>query len=180
MKPRTLIAYYSMSGHTRQVAQELCTFFEADLEEIREPHRRHGFTGVLRSLLDAGLHRMPEILPPEHDPADYDLLVLGGPIWAGRLAAPLRGYARRHGVRAKHIAFFCTEGGRGSETGFADLSQLSQHDPLATLAIDAEHLPPVNHRGELGRFVALARRSNEDSTPAPDRDVPSGGSKDVH
>jgi hypothetical protein len=51
------------------------------------------------------------------------------------------------------VAFFCTEGGRGAETAFADLEGLCRMRPAATLAVDAAHLPSIEHAASLGRFT---------------------------
>lgn len=154
MPSRTLVAYYSMSGHTRQVADEIRDVTGAELEEISEPHPRRGVGGLIRALFDSIARRTPTITSASHDPADYDLLVLGGPVWAGRMAAPVRTYAKRYGTRAPRVAFFCTEGGNGAETAFSDLQGLCRHPPEATLVVDAAHLPPVAHRAALDRFAA--------------------------
>jgi len=153
-----LIVFYSMSGNTRRLAEELHAAMGGDLEEIAEIHPRHGGVGVLRALFDALLRRRPEIRAPKHDPDKYDLLVLGGPIWAGRMAAPTRAYAERYGNGARHVAFFCTQGGSGSATAFADLERLCRHRPTGTLAVDAQHCLPTAHRAALGRFTAAASR----------------------
>lgn len=149
----TLIAYYSMTGHTRDIATELRRATGADIEEIAEPKPRHGFTGVVRALIDSIARRTPPIVTAHRDPANYDLLLIGGPVWAGRMAAPVRTYAERYGVKAPRVAFFCTEGGSGAEKAFADLEQLCQHRPEATLVIDAAHLPAVEHHAALGQFT---------------------------
>lgn len=153
MPNKTLVAYYSMTGHTQRLANEVRNVTGAALEEIREPTPRHGFSGMLRALFDGVARRTPPILGADHDPADYDLLVIGGPVWAGRMAAPVRTYAKRYGATARHVAFFCTEGGRGAETAFADLERLCQHPPQATLVVDAAHLPAVEHHVALSRFA---------------------------
>jgi flavodoxin len=154
-----LIAYYSMGGNTRRLAEEIRAATDADIDEISEPEPRRGFRGVMRALFDATLGRKPIILATEHDPADYDLLVIGGPIWARRLAAPVRTFAERYGPKAKQVAFFCTEGGKGAENGYSDLEQLSQHHAVATLTVDAGHLAPAAHRSDLGRFIAGLKRN---------------------
>jgi flavodoxin len=154
MPSRTLVAYYSMSGHTRQVADEIRDVTGADLEEISEPHQRRGVGGLMRALFDSVARRTPAITGASHDPADYDLLVLGGPVWAGRMAAPVRTYAKRYGTRATRVAFFCTEGSNGAETAFGDLQSLCEHPPEATLVVDAAHLPTVEHRAALDSFAA--------------------------
>ncbi|MCP1375264.1 flavodoxin family protein [Dyella lutea] len=158
MKPRILLAYYSMTGHTRDIAEELRSALQADVEEIREPHPRRGLRGVLRALFDAVLRREPPIGTPRHDPAVYDLLAMGGPVWAGRMASPLRSYARQLAERAPRVAFFCTEGGRGAEQAFDDLGRLCGKIPEATLVVDAQHLPPGLHLDTLQRFVAKLGR----------------------
>jgi flavodoxin len=154
MAAQTLIAYYSMSGHTRKLANEIRNATGAVLEEISEPHPRHGFSGVVRALVDAVGRRTPPILAAANNPADYDLLVIGGPVWAGRMAAPVRTYAQRYGAQAAHVAFFCTEGGRGADTAFADLEKLCQKPPDATLVVDAAHLPIIEHAVPLSSFTS--------------------------
>jgi len=155
---RILITFFSMSGHTRRLAEEIRSATGADIEEIIEQRPRHGAWGVLRALWDASLRRKSGVLAAKHNPADYDLLVLGGPIWARHLASPVRTFAEQYGSRAKRVGFFCTEGKEGAETAFTDLEKLCQHKPVATLAVDAQHLAPESHRSDLGRFVACLRR----------------------
>jgi flavodoxin len=161
----TLIAYYSMSGNTRAIANELRDVIgaDADIEEIDEPHRRHGFGGVMRALFDSIARRAPPIVSPAHDPAKYDVVVLGGPVWAGRMASPVRSYARQYGSSAQHVAFFCTEGARGADTAFADLEELCHHSPEATLVIDADHLSGEAHHAELCRFTSRLALSRHDA-----------------
>lgn len=155
---RVLIVFFSMGGHTRRLAEEIRSATGADIEEIIEQRPRHGAWGMLRALSDASLQRKSGVLAAKHNPADYDLLVLGGPIWASHLAAPVRTFAEQFGSRARRVAFFCTEGKQGADTAFAELEKLCQHKPMAALAVDAQHLEPADHRSELGRFVAWLRR----------------------
>lgn len=161
MSNRTLVTYFSMTGNTQKLAQEVRVAFGegVDLEEIREPHPRHGATGMVRSLFDAMTRRRPPIAPATRDPANYDLVVLGGPVWAGRMAPPVRTYARRYGAKARQLAFFCTEDSTGADQAFADLAKLCQHAPKATMIVDSEHLEPDSHRAYLAHFVAAAKRA---------------------
>lgn len=153
MSKRALVAFYSRSGNTRALADEIRQAVQADVEEITEPARRDGASGFIRSLLDSLMRREPPIHAATRDPAEYDVLLLGGPVWAGRMAAPVRTYASRYGPKAAHVAFFCTEGGRGADTAFADLRELCKHPPEATLAIEAARLAPEKHHDDLVRFT---------------------------
>lgn len=130
----------------------------------------------MRALWDASWRRKTRICPIERDPSSYDLLILGGPIWAKHLAAPVRTFAEHYRQRAKHIAFFCTEGGSGADVAFRDLERLAAQLPVATLIVDAKHLNPTDHRSDLGRFIAIAMRVGDehvDTSEAP-KGVPFG------
>lgn len=159
-KNRALVVYYSMTGKSRKVAEEIGAAIGADIEEICEPHTRKGLGGALSAMFSALARREPPIRPSIHDPARYDLLVMGGPVWAGRMATPLRTYARRHGAQPQDVAFFCTEGGRGAEKAFDELREFCGHPPKATLVVNAEHLPRDAHSDQLRHFAETLRPSD--------------------
>lgn len=159
MAARILIAYFSMTGRTRPIAKEIARTTGADLEEIREPRRRDGLRGIGSALVDAMLRRITPIVDPTRDPADYDVVIVGGPIWAGRLASPVRRYVRDYAGKAPQIAFFCTAGGQKADAAFADLQRLCKHAPRATCLVDANHLEPEAHRAAIAHFVAHAARA---------------------
>ena len=153
MSNEILVVYYSRSGNTRRLARELAVALDADLAEIFEPRARAGLFGFIRCAFDAWRLRFPpvEVLP---DAARYRTVVLGGPIWIGRLAAPVRSYARELRTRDGALGFFCSLGGSDPRDAFDDLGALCGRAPLATLAVDASHAEPDAHRTELARFVA--------------------------
>jgi flavodoxin len=154
---RTLVAYYSMSGNTRSLARELGASLGADVEEIVEPRARQGALGYVRGVFESLTRRTPPIAPPVHDPAQYDLVLMGGPVWAGHIASPMRTFASRYGGVARHVGFFCTEGGRGSETAFEELEQICKHPPDATLVVDAKHLSAEAHQADVNAFTSRLR-----------------------
>jgi flavodoxin len=168
--PRLLVCFYSMTGNTRRLAQEVQRATGARLEELREPWPRRGLVGVIRALFDGMTRRLPPVLPVNHDPAELDLLIVGGPIWAGRVAAPVRSYMARDGHRAHRVAFFCTEGSRGSDMAFADLEALCRRERVASLVVDASHLDTGAHRDALADFAKEVRLAlpdvGEASAPA--------------
>lgn len=158
---RKLVAYYSMTGHTRQLAEEIRARLgqETDIETIREPRARRGGLGLLRALFHAVARSAPAILPARFPPGAHDLLVLGGPIWMGRMAAPVRTYARSHGASVPRIALFCTQGGNGAAAAFSEMERICGRAPVATLAVDGGHLPPPRHAEALDAFIAALGRA---------------------
>lgn len=157
MPERTLVAYYSMTGCTRRLADEAARALDATVEEIRETRPRRGPLRYFTALLDALRRRATPIEPPRNNPAVFDLLVVAGPVWAGGAAPAVRSYIREHGTQAARVAFVLTLGGRGAETAFAEMERLCGRPPVATLAVDAQHIKPSQHADALARFVAAAR-----------------------
>jgi hypothetical protein len=154
---RSLVAFYSLSGHTRALAETLSDAGAGELEEVTEPRARVGFVGELRALVDSVLRRAPRISRTRHDPADFDVLVLGGPVWAGRIAAPVRTYARTHGRRARRVAFFCTYDSDGAAAAIQELADLCGRRPEAVLAVPAHAIVSESFAGEAQRFLADLR-----------------------
>ena len=151
---KTLVVYFSRSGHTRQVANEIATRCGADLEAIVEPPGRAGPMSYWRALWQAIMRAKPPIGPAAKDPAAYDLVIIGTPIWAFRLAPPVRSYASQYARQFKQVAFFCTEGGSGDQHAFDELSRVCGKTPVATFVVTEKQLIEPAHREPLGNFVA--------------------------
>ena len=80
------------------------------------PRSRTGFLGYMRSLLEARRKRPSVIAPGKHDVSSYDLVVIGTPVWAWSLSSPVRAYLMAKTNQLPAVAFFCTLGGKGSES----------------------------------------------------------------
>lgn len=151
---KTLVVYFSRSGHTRQLATEIAARCAADLEAIREAKSREGFVGYWRSAWDAIRRATPPINPALHNPAGYDLVIIGTPVWNFGLAPPVRTYAQQHAAQFRQVAFFCTEGGSGDQKAFAELSRICGKKPIATFALTEKQLPELAHKEPLRNFMA--------------------------
>jgi flavodoxin len=156
---KALVVFFSRTGHTRQVAGEIVQLCGADLGPIRELRGRQGVWGALRSIWQAMRRAAPPILPSVRNPADYDLVIIGSPIWGMRLAPPVRSYARQHAAEFKHVAFFCTEGGSGHQNAFSELADICGKEPVATLVVTESELPEPAHSEPLRGFLARLARA---------------------
>lgn len=167
---RTLILYYSRTGNTRRLAQELRDLTGADLDELAEDDDRAGRLGWVRCATDALLRRRPALRPSAHDPHRYDLVFVGGPVWMGRLAPVVRTWVTEYACAASRLAFFSTQAGVPSAQAWDDLVRIGGVQPVATCAQRVRPVPEPAHRAELERFVARAKRgpaSTFDATMRP-------------
>lgn len=155
---RALVVCYSLTGTTRRVAQALAAELGGELEEIRCPRYRPGLLGSLRAGHDSWRSLIPEIESPANDPSQYELVVVGGPIWAWNASTPVRAYLTRTAARLPAVAFFATAGGAGFERAFATMEALAGRQPTATLALAAEHFKEGKDPAAIAAFSAELRR----------------------
>lgn len=138
MKP-CLVVCYSRTGMTRKLADRIVDACGADLEQISDLKTRIGPLGYLRSSYEAITKNLPGILAPAKNPADYELVILGTPVWAGKVSAPMRSYINQHRGSFKRIAAFCTMGGSGGDKTLNEIEALCGKPLIARLVLtDAE------------------------------------------
>lgn len=89
---RVLVAFYSRTGNTRRVAEAIAERLKADMEEIRDVGSRSGVPGFFRSGYEALAGKLPEIQQVYRRPDEYDLVLIGSPVWVGRPSSPIRSY----------------------------------------------------------------------------------------
>lgn len=132
---KALVVYYSRTGYTLRVAEKMAAALGADLERIEDAASRRGVLGYLRCAREALRKRAAVIRPPAFDPAAYDLVVVGGPVWAGNVASPVRAYLQASKGHIAHFACFCTQGGSGGPGVLAAMAALTGLAAEATLVL---------------------------------------------
>lgn len=153
---RILVVFYSRSETTAKFAVWLAAELGADHERLHEidASRRAGAFGFLRSIVDAMRKRPSRLQPTTHTLPDYDVVVIGTPVWAGRASAPVSTWLSRYGRELPPtVFFFCTMGASGSEKTFAQLQMLTRHAPIATCAISGRDLQAKVEFAKLARFA---------------------------
>jgi len=131
---RTLIVYHSRTGHTKRVAQALARRLDADLDEIRIVQPLAGIAGYAMCAIEAIAGLAPALRPMHRNPAAYELVLVGTPVWFWSLASPVRSWLERNPPKHR-VAFFCTMGGSGAGRVFATMAELAGRAPVATLAL---------------------------------------------
>lgn len=154
---KTLVVYFSWTGHTRQVAEAVAAELGADLEEIREVNPRAGWIAYFRSAGEALRKTVVPINPAAKTPSAYDLVVLGTPVWAGRMSAPVRAYITQQWPSLRRIALFCTQGSANGATALAQMADLAGKRPLATMMVGERELKSGAWRQKVAGFVKQLR-----------------------
>ncbi len=149
---RTAVVFYSLSGNTAMVAGELAAGMDADLIEIK-PEKAYpdkGFRKFLYGGKSAVMAETPGLMPYSFHPENYDLVVLGFPVWAGNVAPPIRSFVaeNRDALKGKRIAAFACQSGNGGEKAFGKLLEcLGRENFEATMILnDPKDRPKTGNR----------------------------------
>ena len=154
---RCLVVYYSLSGNTKAVAEQIARQCNGDIEQIRDVDPRSGIWAMVSSGREAMFKQSTAIRPTQTDPGKYDLVILGTPVWAWTMSSPMRAYLNQYADRFKQVAFFCTAGSSGGARTFRHMSALAGTPPLATLELtEADLKLPANENGLQGFIAAIA------------------------
>ena len=112
---KSLVVYYTRTGTAKFVAETVAAELGSDVEEIVDLKKRAGTLGWISAGKDASGEKLTEIAPAKRDPADYDLVVLGTPVWAWRPTPALRTYLKQNDLSGKKVAVFLTSDGNPKE-----------------------------------------------------------------
>src|SRR3989338_9021577 len=103
---KALVAYYSRTGKTRFVAEEIEKNIKADIEEIIDKKNRGGILGYIIAGYDAFRGKLTEINEIKHNINRYNLVYIGFPVWGGKPVPAIRTYLLK--AQPKKCALFCT------------------------------------------------------------------------
>ncbi len=121
-----LIAYFSWSGNTQGIAEEIQRQTGADLFEIQlvEPYSSDYSTVLDRAQQDQNEQARPELSTHVENMEQYDTIILGYPNWWASIPMPIASFLEEYDFSGKTIQPFCSRGGGGlgqSQTAIAKL-----------------------------------------------------------
>jgi len=121
--PKMLVLYYSQTGNTKAVAEEIANKLGADIEEITmvDPYDPDFQATIERCMKEREQEILPTINPVKADLASYDVIFLGYPVWFGTYAPPVIAFLNDADLSGKKIVPFCTFGSGGLESSVKDL-----------------------------------------------------------
>ncbi len=154
---KALLVFYSRTGFTRRVAKEIAKRLDSDICDLQEEHPRAGLVGYLRSVFEAYTGRLPKLRELEYELGKYPLLILGSPIWVGRMSAPMRAFLARQRPGAAEIAAFVTYGGSGAGRVLDSLEALAGKTAVARLALTDREIDADATARKVDAFVAAIR-----------------------
>lgn len=106
---KILVAYFSYSGTTQSVAEQLSSRIGADLFEIAPAEEYSSL--YLRSNREIRRGERPELSDAVENMEEYDIVFVGYPVWFHATPAPVNSFLESYDLTGKLVIPFCTSGG---------------------------------------------------------------------
>lgn len=121
---KTLVVYYSQTGTTKQVADEISRLLNVDIDSIVavESYGYDYDATIARWLKEREDSVKVAIKPMNLNVNDYDTIFVGFPIWGGTYASPVATWLADNNLEGKTVITFATFGSGGIEGATNDVA----------------------------------------------------------
>ncbi len=112
---KILIVYYSLTGNTQFIAEALRDSIEADILELKPIKELNADKGsrFMWGGYQSTMKKKPKLKDFDINPLEYDLVILGTPVWAWNISPPMRSFLSKFDFTDKNIALWMCHAGDG-------------------------------------------------------------------
>ena len=161
---KNLIVYYSWSGNSKTIANEIHSILNCDIVEILPTTP---YTTDYNAMLNIAQREISAIDTSGTYPAirnnlenigDYDTIFFCYPLWWSRMATPAQSFLFKHKdkLKGKKIALVCTSGSSGISQTVADARRICLNS-IFTEALHIRSANVANARNLLTRWIGAIK-----------------------
>lgn len=149
---KVLVVYYSLSGHTKEIAEKVKILTNADIYEIKTAETLKAnpafYMKVKQQLKDGNY---PKLAAPLPDMGQYDMIFVGSPVWWYTISTPVLSFLQQADFKGKKVVPFSTQGSNYG-TFFEDFQQKAQNAVIQPAA-DFNNLPTKYDRAVENKII---------------------------
>ena len=125
---KVLVVYYSLTGHTKDIAEQIAAKTGADIFEIKTIETYSSPSVYMKSKKELTSKNYPELQGSLPNVADYDTIFVGGPVWWYTMTPALYSYLKVTDFGGARVVPFSTQGSNFGSfyKDFADMAKNAQ------------------------------------------------------
>lgn len=101
---KTIVIFHSHTGITRRVAERLSGLLGGEKIEIAPEKKYSGHFALIKGCYRSIKRSADPVIPGDIDVTDYDVIIIGSPVWAGRPSPVINGAIKGlNGCRGKKV-----------------------------------------------------------------------------
>ena len=131
---KVLVIYYSWTGHTQDIAQQIATLTGGDTYRIQtqeEFKSSPAFYARIKKELNNKIY--PPLTGTMPDVSNYDVVFVGAPVWWYTMATPMYSFLAQMDFKGKKVIPFSTQGSNPG-TFLADFTANAKNAQVGTYA----------------------------------------------
>lgn len=159
---KSLIVFYTWSGNSRIIANELHTIIGGDIVEIipAKPYTRdynQMIEAAKQEIAEIDREKYPAVNNPVGNIADYDTVFIVYPLWWSHMASPMQTFLHNQSakLRGKTLALICISASSGISQTVADARRLCPNSKFT----EALHLYSSEIRGAKNQLIAWLEKT---------------------
>ena len=154
LKNNILVAYFSRTSNTREIANQIHEKAGGDIFEIESvnPYPSDYDEAVKRARKELDEGYRPRLKSEVENMESYDVVFIGYPNWWGTIPRPVAAFLSEYNFSGKTVAPFCTHEGSLFGHSITDIKKLCPHSTILDgLAIRGSDVK--NAQNEVSRWL---------------------------
>lgn len=145
---KQLIVYYSLEGNTDYIARTLAKNSHADVLCLKpvKPFPTKSPMKYIKGGMSAVFGRHPKLEPYTFDKDAYDCIILGCPVWAGRMASPMASFLKNEHLNGLKVKLFLCHADEKDEKAMERFEKALEGN---TVVKKLTFVEPLSRQGEL-------------------------------
>ena len=107
---KVLVIYYSLTGHTRAIADQIAALTQADTYEIKTAQPLDLGWFYLNVKKQLKTKQYPQLVQNTPDLSQYDVIFVGSPVWWYTVSTPVLSFLQQTDFMGKKVVPFSTQG----------------------------------------------------------------------
>jgi flavodoxin len=125
---KVLVVFYSRTGTTKGVAENIAQELGADIQELIDTKKRTGPVAIHTAGRDARVGNLTELEPLEVNLDEYSTIIIGTPNWWGNITPAIRTFILENDLSGKKIGIFGTTNLTGIQSALEQAVELVQKE----------------------------------------------------
>ena len=152
---KRLVVFYSLSGNTKEAAEEIAGGLGADILQIEtvKPMPKGFLTQMLVGGGQVMMNHIPELKPIDKDRNEYDEIILGSPIWNSKGVPAINAFLQDKDAAQKVTSLFFLSGGGEVEKGLDAITKLLPNLKNTVSLLDKKHKDSKDNESKIAEFV---------------------------
>ena len=154
-KMKRAVIYYSLTNNTKEAAEYIAEKIGADLFQVElvkpmpEDFKKQIFIGGMQTCMGM----TPKIKNIAADFSQYDEIIIGAPIWAGKAAAPMNTLLKKYKIADKVTAVFTFSGGGDNDNCILALNKKLKNIKMNVALADRKSELASQNQEKIEKFV---------------------------